>query len=125
MLDITENRHTLRGEILRRYLPLVLLALLASTFLVAGRAFAGESGGSQSKPGDKVSNPAGQPGQTKKDSPVVCAANYQIVQTENASPVAGTDLVTGSQCDDCMFNVALPFSYSLYGQSYSSVTATS
>src|SRR5439155_18005572 len=52
-------------------------------------------------------------------APTICAANYHIVQTENVSPVAGTDLVTGSQCDDCIFNISLPFSYSLYGQAHS------
>src|SRR5438105_2075153 len=57
---------------------------------------------------------------TVPDSPATCTPNYTITQTENVTPVVGTDLVTGSQCDDCAFNIALPFSYSLYGQSFNS-----
>src|SRR5215212_9967566 len=131
ILVTTEEQRTIRRRTSRRdglRVRLPLPALLAGTYLVAGRAFAGEKGGSPAGtlPAEqKVSSTGGQPGQTKYQSPLVCAANYEITQTEQAAAVPGTDLVTGSLCDDCSFSISLPFAYSLYGQSFTSVTATS
>src|SRR4051794_4397047 len=103
MLVTTKEQRTIRRRTARRDALLVLLpllALLAGTYLVAGRAFAGEKGGSSLPAAEqKVSISGGQPGQGKYQSPLVCAANYEITQTEQAAAVAGTDLVTGSQCD--------------------------
>src|SRR5207249_9305904 len=92
---------------------LPLLALLAGSYLVAGRVFAGEVSTGAGVPANKVAGDAGQQGKSKYDSPLVCPPNYEIVQTENATPVPGTDLVPGSQCDDCSFSISLPFAYTL------------
>jgi N-acetylneuraminic acid mutarotase len=39
--------------------------------------------------------------------------------------VPGTALVAGSQCDDCVNPVAIPFTFNFYGQSFTSVNASS
>jgi hypothetical protein len=39
--------------------------------------------------------------------------------------VAGTTLVTGSNCDDCSNAVALPFPFTFYGTAFNSVNAVS
>jgi hypothetical protein len=51
------------------------------------------------------------------------ATNYQAV-TATATLVAGTT-DTGNHCDDCMTNVALPFAYTLYDQSFTMVNVGS
>src|SRR5689334_5783614 len=90
------------------------LALLVGGYLVAAVAFAGSAGAAPASPA-RASN----------DSPLVCPPNYDIVRTEGAAAVTGTDLVTGSQCGDCTFSIPLPFAYSVYGQSFTSVVASS
>ena len=37
----------------------------------------------------------------------------------------GTTLVPGSQCDDCVNTVALPFSYGLYDQTFNAINVSS
>src|SRR5690349_5066380 len=59
------------------------------------------------------------------NSPSTCPSNYDIVLRSNATPVAGTSLVSGSQCDDCSFVIALPFAYTLYNQSFNSINGSS
>ncbi|MFL5735576.1 MAG: hypothetical protein ACJ78Q_20660, partial [Chloroflexia bacterium] len=50
-------------------------------------------------------------------------SNYVYTQTNGISLVPGTDLVPGSQCDECVATIELPFSYNLYGQSFDTATA--
>src|SRR5437879_4741997 len=47
-----------------------------------------------------------------------CPAAYTISEATGAQIVAGTSLVPGSRCDDCQADVALPFTYTLYGTPY-------
>jgi hypothetical protein len=58
-------------------------------------------------------------------TPTSCVTNYNINQSSATAYETGTDLVAGSQCDDCAFTMTLPFAYTLYGQSFTSVTAIS
>ena len=62
-------------------------------------------------------------GGTPTPTPPPCT-NYTITQGAD-SIVPGTTLVPGSQCDDCVNTVALPFSYTLYGQAFNSVNVSS
>ncbi|MFL5732823.1 MAG: dockerin type I repeat-containing protein [Chloroflexia bacterium] len=50
--------------------------------------------------------------------PNSCPGNYQIVQVAAGAPVSGTNLVLGSQCDDCEVPITLPFQYNFYGRSF-------
>ena len=50
--------------------------------------------------------------------------HYTIAQIGGSIEPTGT-LVPGSQCDDCVNTVALPFSYSLYGQAFNAVNVSS
>jgi hypothetical protein len=52
------------------------------------------------------------------------AANYSITQSSGASIVPGSSLVPGSQGDDAIANITLPFTYYLYGTAYNSVNAS-
>src|SRR5436190_22005501 len=97
MLEVTEQRQIVRNRALWRYLLFALLALLAGAYLMVGHALASSGGASAAPQGGKVSNSAVQPGQSKRANPDDCAANYVVVQSEGATPVAGTTLVTGSQ----------------------------
>jgi hypothetical protein len=56
-------------------------------------------------------------------TPTPCVGQYAITQI-GGSIVPGT-VDTGNHCDDCTTNVALPFSYTLYDQSYTSVNVDS
>ncbi|MFL5734776.1 MAG: dockerin type I repeat-containing protein [Chloroflexia bacterium] len=100
----------------RWYVLLGFITLLAGAYLVVGLVFAGTAGAAPASPRLVAQG---------QDSPLVCPPNYDIVRTEGAAPVPGTDLVTGSQCDDCTFPINLPFAYSVYGQSFTSVVASS
>lgn len=51
-------------------------------------------------------------------------ADYVVSEIPSATMVPGTTLVPGSQCDECVVNITLPFTYSLYGQPYTRVVAT-
>src|SRR5437016_4145293 len=53
-----------------------------------------------------------------------CPSQYQITQVGSGTPVSGTELVLGSQCDDCEVPITLPFQYNFYGQLFNSTTAT-
>src|SRR4051794_27294936 len=119
MFENSRERLTVRSRVLWRCLLFALLALLAGVSLMAGHAFASGAGTPAAPQVNKVSNSAGQPGQSKPANPNDCLSNYQITQSEGATPVAGTTLVAGSQCDDCLFSIALPFPYTLYNHSFS------
>ena len=57
-------------------------------------------------------------------TPPSCPSQYQIVQVGSGTVVSGTELVLGSQCDDCEVPISLPFQYNFYGQLYDAATAT-
>ena len=54
----------------------------------------------------------------------ICPPNYTIAST-TGSVVLGTDLVSGSRCDDCVFTVPLPFPVTFYGVTYTSASGSS
>src|SRR5262249_35759453 len=58
-------------------------------------------------------------------TPTACITNYTITSSTGATVVPATTFVAGSNCDDCSSTVALPFPFSLYGQSFNSVNAIS
>src|SRR5207237_662936 len=54
------------------------------------------------------------------------ASNYTVNTSEGNSIVLGDlPVIPGSQCDDCVVNIPLPFIYALYGIPFSSVNASS
>src|SRR5687768_5990854 len=57
-------------------------------------------------------------------TPTACTTNYTFVTTAGVI-VPGTDLVVGSNCDDCVVTIALPFSVNFYETTYTSVMASS
>lgn len=54
-------------------------------------------------------------------TPDAAAQNYVLTTSNGVAIVPGTTLVPGSQADDAMVNVALPFTYQVYGTNYTSV----
>src|SRR5207249_766348 len=50
----------------------------------------------------------------------ITTSDYSVTRVGNASIAPGTTLVPGSQCDECTTSIALPFTYYLYGQPYTS-----
>ncbi|MDQ6692895.1 MAG: hypothetical protein M3014_00510 [Chloroflexota bacterium] len=54
----------------------------------------------------------------------VTNANYLYVASTGATIVPAITLVTGSTCNSCTVNIQLPFSYSLYENTYTSVNAS-
>src|SRR5439155_555732 len=50
-------------------------------------------------------------------------SDYVITQSAAATVVAGTALVSGSQCNNCANSINLPFTYNLYGQPFTTVNA--
>src|SRR5205823_7856737 len=57
-------------------------------------------------------------------TPTPCSTSYSCAVTPGATIVPGTT-DTGNHCDDCVTNITLPFSFSLYGASYTSVNVSS
>ncbi|MBF6612349.1 MAG: S-layer homology domain-containing protein [Chloroflexi bacterium] len=72
-----------------------------------------------------TSTPTNTVTNTPSATPTSCGtgSNYAIA-TSTATIVPGTT-DTGSSCDDCDTSIALPFSYKLYGQTYTTVNASS
>jgi hypothetical protein len=56
---------------------------------------------------------------------VGCVPNYTITSSTGATVVPATTFVAGSNCDDCAQAIALPFPFSLYGQTFTMVNASS
>ena len=54
-----------------------------------------------------------------------CTPDHYTISEIGGSIVAGTTLVPGSQCDDCVNTVALPFSYTLYDQAFNAINLSS
>jgi len=71
-----------------------------------------------------TSNPTGTPTSTATATPA-CTPNYTINTSTGQTVVPGTNMVTGSNCDDCTNSVALPFPFVFYGTTFSSVNASS
>lgn len=78
----------------------------------------GVSDGEEVRQGFDPSDPNNVP----TDGPVPGA--YQVVRSEGAAIVPG-DTDIGNHCEDCVTTLELPFSYTLYDQSFTSVTVSS
>src|SRR5262249_20133069 len=63
------------------------------------------------------------PTPTNTPTPTPCVAGYTITQIGGGIVPGTTDI--GNNCDDCFNNVALPFPYTLYDQTYTSVNLSS
>src|SRR4051812_2304534 len=50
---------------------------------------------------------------------------YTISQSTGATVVPATTMVAGSNCDDCVVLIPIPFTFSLYSQSFTTVNASS
>ncbi len=61
---------------------------------------------------------------TATATPVCLLPDYQITQSDGASIVPGTSYVAGSTCNSCVVTVAMPFAYTLYDQTYTSVNVS-
>src|SRR5436190_14057310 len=88
------------------YILAVLFASMLGTGALAVSAHAYMSAGSAQSANSLTRTPnlsgeAQTTSATGPNIPSTCPANYEITQTQNATPVAGTDLVAGSRCDDC------------------------
>src|SRR3989442_241235 len=71
--------------------------------------------------------PSPQPARGPTHPPTPCGpgSDYAISQSTGVSLVPGTNLVTGSQCNECTVSIDIPFTYDLYGQPFSSFNASS
>src|SRR6266536_4890590 len=75
--------------------------------------------------GCTVASPAAStPTATSTPSATACPGNQYTITPGTDTIVPGTT-DTGNHCDDCITTIALPFSFQLYGNSYSSVNASS
>jgi hypothetical protein len=50
---------------------------------------------------------------------------YQISQSQGVGITPGETLVAGTNCDDCVATVALPFNYTFYGQQFNTANVSS
>jgi len=96
-----------------------LFALLGIGALAAG-TYAAAPGGLLTGMGS-----GGSAGISRDDSGSNCPTAYAISESSGAQLVAGTDLIAGSRCDDCMVDLALPFTYNLYGQAFTAAKVNS
>src|SRR5438128_2576453 len=96
---------TIRTHLLRSAFFLSLLVLVIQVLPLA-------SGQRQPINGSGASQPAG----------TVCS---QYTIAAGTDPIVPGTTDTGSHCDDCATLVALPFSFQLYDQTYTSVSASS
>ena len=69
--------------------------------------------------------PTPTPIPTPTPSPTPCGTNYTQTTGTGAAIVPGTTFVTGSNCDDCVNAITLPFTFRLYNQPFSTVNASS
>ncbi len=94
-----------------------------SNSLASGEQFTFTLNRSITEPGgtptDASPTPTAIPG-----TPTAAGTPYNVAQTQGATIVAGTNDV-GNHCDDCSTQITLPFTYSLYGQSFISAFVTS
>ncbi|MFL5733617.1 MAG: dockerin type I domain-containing protein, partial [Chloroflexia bacterium] len=65
------------------------------------------------------------PTSTSTPTPPACGSGSSyVIATATATIIPGTTLVPGSQGDDNVVNIALPFTYNFYGSPYTSVNAS-
>src|SRR5205085_307434 len=72
--------------------------------------------------GSPTATPIPSPSPTS--TPFACE-NYTLDELSGVTLVPGTNLVPGSQCNDCAVIVQLPFPYTFYDDTYSSVVVGS
>src|SRR5690242_8680214 len=53
-----------------------------------------------------------------------CPLSYDVAQT-TGTIVSGTTFVSGTRCDDCSRTIPLPFAYTLYDRSFTSIDLSS
>jgi hypothetical protein len=77
--------------------------------------------------GGPTFTPSSTPQRTATPTPPSgCGTASDYIITEGTAVIiSGTDLVPGSQCDDCTVSIPLPFTYSLYGVPFAGVFASS
>src|SRR5206468_514690 len=63
------------------------------------------------------------PSPTNTPTPTPCVGQYTITQIAGTIVPGTTDI--GNHCDDCVTTIALPFPYTLYDQSFTSVNLSS
>ncbi len=103
--------------------PIVALIALGGLLLFGGQASAQLPAAANPKTAGMDAPVTGA--QPPVMSPNVCAtSNYLVYTSTGASLVPGT-VDIGNHCDDCVTSIALPFNYTLYGTSFSSVGASS
>ncbi len=71
-----------------------------------------------------TNTPTRTPTATNTPTPNPCLSQNYVTTTGAGSIVPGTTDI-GNHCDDCQTTLTLPFAYSLYGTSFSSVTVES
>jgi hypothetical protein len=54
-----------------------------------------------------------------------CTPGYSQTSATGQALVSGTTLVAGSNCDDCVNSISLPFAFTFYGTQFSSVAVSS
>jgi hypothetical protein len=78
--------------------------------------------------GTPTATNTGTPSPTPTFTPTAtatCAPGYSNSTSTGNTVVPGTTLVTGSNCDDCSNAVTIPFPFTFYGTSFTSVNAIS
>src|SRR5438309_231035 len=93
------------------------LAALICLGLAAINTFAAAPTGA---PDGKAPSAAPKPGSVGASSPLTCSNNYTYTTSAGNAIDPGTTLVPGSQADDAVQNVALPFTFYYYGTAYNS-----
>src|SRR5205809_8001587 len=63
------------------------------------------------------------PSPTNTPTPTPCVSQYVVSQIGGSIVPGTTDI--GNHCDDCVTTIALPFSYTLYDQSFNAVNLSS
>jgi hypothetical protein len=130
------NRHSMSHN------ALVLTGRIALTLFIAAALFGmlGSVWAAEGPGGDPLGSSAFPPG-TGFDTPTLtatasatatptrtstpaCGSNY-VVATGSATVVPGTTLVPGSNCDDCVNSVTIPFPFRLYDQTFTTVNVSS
>jgi hypothetical protein len=62
---------------------------------------------------------------TATGSPACTPDNYTVSTATGQTVVPGTTMITGSNCDDCLSSVGLPFPFAFYGTTFNIVNASS
>jgi hypothetical protein len=75
--------------------------------------------------GTPTATSTGTPATPTATATAACTPGYSSTTSTGNTVVPGTTLVTGSNCDDCSNAVTIPFPFTFYGTSFTSVNAVS